>query len=652
MKKKSVNILEEHVEKIFFALAVLACGLIGFKLILFCPNVISLDNKEFKPGQIDMYISEQAREVQAHLDEEPKERESYKPKVDDFAALMASSLSGIDADTGPWQPGTFRDSIQPKYRMPELAQVTDVAAGHIRAAAYIPVQKISTENVDDETAYAPNDIDLMTVEAKFDVSALTKSFQESFAGSAVKEEWRDPCLARPVFAAVDLQRQRLADDGTWSEWERVARSQVDPYSEMFGIIEDVERLGAGGITVRVLKFDAPTVQADLLQPATYQIASVDEEWFPPSIHKEYVSNRRHVEAQEKREARAAAEAAEKEERSQQRDRAKQERRTTRPVAPTGGTLNEQALMQMLYGGGPTGSSVRRPSTRKTRTERRGESQAAEKSKRPVRTTVDVSEFYNQLEEVSLIAKVSLTKMSEPLVFWGHDDTVQPGSTYHYRIRLGVFNPVAGTEKFAESDLSSKDKVILWSEFSDTTEAVTIPSMLYFFPVNVQEAAKAVEVQVSKYALGYWYSEQFLVKRGETIGGVAEPKLEEEEQDVTIPEEINYYTGAILVDLVPVNDWTGKSLHARGYFDMLYSSDGERIDRVPVKLVHWPNELRLKYNEIRTLAKKTKEPLRAWGGRGRRRGRRRTPIVPGQPGVGGMTPDQLLMMELMMDSRRR
>jgi subfamily B ATP-binding cassette protein MsbA len=73
---------------------------------------------------------------------------------------------------------------------------------------------------------------------------------------------------------------------------------------MFEIIENVEELPAGGIKVRLLQFDDRQIKVGLLQPEPYQIASAKEEWFPPSLHKEYLEYQREIDAQEKREAMA------------------------------------------------------------------------------------------------------------------------------------------------------------------------------------------------------------------------------------------------------------------------------------------------------------------------------------------------------------
>jgi len=216
-------------------------------------------------------------------------------------------------------------------------------------------------------------------------------------------------------------------------------------------------------------------------------------------------------------------------------------------------------------------------------------------------------------------------MRDPLVFWAHDDTCQPEKSYRYRIRLGVFNPIAGTEQFSERDKWQKNNVILWSGFSEETEPVEIPGTLYFFPIAIQEAANMVTVQVCRYALGYWYGRNFAVKQGEVIGKVVETWSEDvgQEEGITIPETIDYATGAVLVDVMPVNDWSGgKNLRARYYFDMLYTFDGSNIEHLPVNQRYWAKDMQTRFGEIEKCKGEPKEPLRDWGSR--RGGRRWLP----------------------------
>jgi hypothetical protein len=216
--------------------------------------------------------------------------------------------------------------------------------------------------------------------------------------------------------------------------------------------------------------------------------------------------------------------------------------------------------------------------------------------------------------------------------------------------LGVFNPVAGTNQLVQQDMARKNEVVLWSEFSDITEPVEIPERLYFFARSVREADQVVTVQVAKYLMGYWRSEDFKVSRGEVIGGVVESEEEEPrsrsrnqstrylpdtgrlgaqmgaqtrtEDEIVNPETIDYSTGAVLVDVVDVNDWSvDKGLSTRRYYDMLYSFDGVNIEHMPIKTACWLADFQDTFAKINRLRREEPEPLKPWGSGRRRRGSR-------------------------------
>jgi hypothetical protein len=272
------------------------------------------------------------------------------------------------------------------------------------------------------------------------------------------------------------------------------------------------------------------------------------------------------------------------------------------------------------------------------------------------TTNDV---YYEFDEVAFNRLTDFSKLREPILFWHHDDTVEPKNTYRYRIRLGVFNPVAGTNKVSEQDAEQKNKIILWSGFSDVTEPVEIPGRSYFFARDIQEAAKTITVTVCRYILGHWYSEDFKVSKGEAIGDVIETELEKDrtqrgrsaggrgtagrrgdymgdylgdryasmarpEEKSNVPESIDYSTGAVMVDAMSINDWWGDNIRRnRQYFDMLYSFDGINIEHMPIGTTYWSKDMQNVFNNIARLEREPHEPFKDFGS-GRRRG-----VRPGQ-----------------------
>jgi hypothetical protein len=294
-----------------------------------------------------------------------------------------------------------------------------------------------------------------------------------------------------------------------------------------------------------------------------------------------------------------------------------------------------------------------------------------------------NEVYNDLAQVLINYRTKLGELEKPLLFWAFDDTGQPGCTYQYRIRLGVFNPVAGTNQLVDQDAAKKNQVILWSEFSDVTKPVEIRRKMYFFAKDVQEAKKSATVEVARYCLGYWRSEDFEVKPGEAIGKETKPKPEEKKRPLAlggrisqpygspygtmapgpgglggpampgygpgnpdknnnIPEIIDYRTGKVLVDLVQVSDWgEAPNLRPRAYHEMLYTADGRNIEHMPVSTANWSKDLLVAYQFVTTEARKEQQPFRQFK-KGSLRSRVQ-PMMGGYEGMGGGLYEDMPMM---------
>ena len=670
------SFFEEHVEKMVLVIVGIACVWLLITRVIFSPNKVSYGDRKYSPGAIDDKVNEEARLLKKKINTPPDAPKPYKSKLAEFVALLDLSID-IDVKLWPQVPYAVDGVISGggQYRLPRIGEVNDVAVEHIRAVAYVPTDVITQENPYDKASHEPNDIDLVTVEAKFDIGGLYARFKESFVDD-VDEQWADPCLARPIFSAVQLQRQELGEDGSWGDWQDVPRSKIDHYGRLFEVVEDADSLPAGRLKVWKLQFDDPQLQIDLLQPEAYQIASAKEEWYPPIIHRQFLDMQRKETIEERRKTRE-----EEQERNERSDSRRSRRSGSGLGFGTGGRSNRGTSVGLgggdgIYGGGQdtrrrggsrsgsssrTGSSRRRSTDdgflgqglglstdRRTRGRGRGRTDTGGiedymmqglPGDRLTRRGPSMNDVYDEFDKIRLTWRTDLEKMREPLVFWAHDDTVELKKSYRYRMRLGVFNPVAGTNQLSEQDMSRKNEVILWSGFSNVTEPVEIPGKLYFFARQIREADKVVTVQVSKYVMGYWHSEDFKVSQGEVIGRVVEteskrpetgragrvgradwrinPVVRPEDKAV-IPETIDYRTGAVMVDAVTVNDWSGKSLSTRRYYDMLYSFDGTDIEHMPVRQAYWATDVQSIYSVIGRLQREPKEPLKAWSTGGRRR----------------------------------
>ncbi|MBN2313236.1 MAG: hypothetical protein JXM79_04860 [Sedimentisphaerales bacterium] len=676
------SFFEEHVEKIVLVIVGLICIWLLIAHVLLSPNMVTYNESKFSPSAIDNEILEEAKALAQTLREPPEKLEPYQPRAKEFLAKLDSSITNVDIQSVTVAPVVASsESAVGVYDLPRIGDVEDVAIEHIRAVAYVPIGEVTEQNTYDKSGNEPNDIDLISVEGKFDVAGLYKRFKECFV-EYVEQRWADPCLAEPLFAAVQLQRQELNGNGAWSPWQDVPRARIDQYRKLFNITEKVEQLPAGGLKVRLLQYDYPMVQIGLLQPDPYQFATADEEWLPPELHKEY----KQIKAKEAMETKRQEMEEQREERNRQRDTGGignvggvGRTGVGRPAPGSGRTRgNQRAGGSDLYGMGggmdygDTRSRGRSRTSRRSSTssrtgvpgnmaDPRGRSSGRDSRGRTSDLYGDMmygdmmepgmggvnarysplNEVYTKYDEMVLTRLTEFEKL-EKLTFWAHDDTVEPRKTYRYRLRLGVFNPVAGTNKMNAKYKDQKSDVILWSDFSDVTEPVEIMGKLYFFANNVREADKAVNVEVARLALGRWHSDEFWVRQGEVIGEPREPEPEKEDrnsrqnrmndptgrfdpmmgartqQKTNVPEIIDYRTGAVMVDTIVVNDWLDKPLRTRNYFDLLYSYDGVNIEHMPVGPSFRPKTLASVHSHINRLQREPQEEFKSFGTSDRKR----------------------------------
>jgi hypothetical protein len=609
VNKRKGNLLEQHAEKIVFAVSGVLCLWLLVMFVIGSPNAVVIDGRKLKPGEVDKHIKTKADKLSADINVPPTTKPPLKDPTKIYIVKQTDPLGGVP-DFQIKIPGKTDKVIKEDrlYALPVRGGIDKIAAEVIRGAAHIPVEEIGMDNPYDKAMTELGDIDLVTVEGSFDVAALYRSFKQSFSlGRGLKTEWRDPELASPVFASVQLHRRRLLEEGGWSDWEIIPRPKIDQYrAKIMGIPETVEELRFD-IDMHKAQFKGLEFRQNILQPDPYDFASANAVWLSPTYRKEYIV----LEERLKKEAIRT-------EREKLIERTRGRGGRTRNTAGAGEGYGYDA------DGGMEGRSGRRSSTRSGRGNPnirgdrggvdggRGDYGAAgyyggEAARRgPQERTLD--DVIADNVKVLIDERTQFDAMREMLVFWAHDDTAMPGNTYQYKVRLGVFNPIAGNGWLTEQDKEFDNQVILWTDFSDVTESVEIHPMFHFFPTVIAKSQeKKVRIRVSKYHMGNWRSEDFDVCPGELIGkevdfkratrtrGAASLRGDFNEYDAggynpmnTMPEKINFGTGAMLVDIVKTDKWTGLSTLTRSQVaDILYTTDGVTMMHLPVKRNNWP-----------------------------------------------------------------
>ncbi len=161
------------------------------------------------------------------------------------------------------------------------------------------------------------------------------------------------------------------------------------------------------------------------------------------------------------------------------------------------------------------------------------------------------------EAVELVTHPETT---EPAV-WFHDDTVEAGKTYRYRMRVKLWNRYVGRKRALKDPEQAKPPVVV-GEWSFPSEPVTVTPSTYFF-FSGAHAPDSASADVWKWRKGRWFKERFDVSVGDVIGGAVRSVKtgEYDEEGDEVKADIDFTTGAVVLDLrfdELVDDrWRGK-----------------------------------------------------------------------------------------------
>lgn len=139
------------------------------------------------------------------------------------------------------------------------------------------------------------------------------------------------------------------------------------------------------------------------------------------------------------------------------------------------------------------------------------------------------------------------KEGEPAL-WVHDDSVSPGKTYRYRMRVKLWNPYVG-RRTSLRDPAQADKSILVGEWSLPSVPITVAPRRHFFVRGPVFGEPAAAVEVYTWHKGNWLKEDFRVRVGDTIGETREVRTGElDKDDRPKREAVDFGTSAVVLDL--------------------------------------------------------------------------------------------------------
>jgi hypothetical protein len=207
MFRKITQVIEAHIEKIVLIIAGIVCIWLFITHILLNPNTVDYvyngKTEKVKASKIDELIFEDTKVITGILGNEAVTSvQPYTSRVNDFLKQMDSSMA-VNTNLRFPNPGITKTevAVNNTYQLPDVGRLTDIAIEHIRTAAYVPAKTVAPEQTYDTIKGDPADIDIVTVEAKYDLAGLFARFKSSFVDNPV-QKLPDPCLAVPLIAII------------------------------------------------------------------------------------------------------------------------------------------------------------------------------------------------------------------------------------------------------------------------------------------------------------------------------------------------------------------------------------------------------------------------------------------------------------------
>jgi hypothetical protein len=133
-----------------------------------------------------------------------------------------------------------------------------------------------------------------------------------------------------------------------------------------------------------------------------------------------------------------------------------------------------------------------------------------------------------------------------VTIWAHDDSVQPGHTYRYKLRYIIRNPVYNTQQLCNPQALA-NVFTIQSADSDWTPAVSVKSETNLFVVQTSPGGTGtVTFDIFRWKNGAWQMQTFKASPGDMVGSV-------QTQLGQVP--VDFTTGLTLVDVRrdPKND---------------------------------------------------------------------------------------------------
>lgn len=581
MKFDFLKLIEAHAEKVILAGAGLFLVYMVYAYWIATPHTVKYENQDVGPSGLDRAVLANAERLQTAV----RTAKPEAPKIEDYSEQLKQVFA-----RGVWAPGVtqtlaravpFGQQIQVPGLEAEEAHDTvrlvaplapvKLAVRTGRSMAFPTERRLGESEqalpVDDADRQA-RAVPWVTVAAYFPRAAQQTEM--------IKAKY-PPYRARPYVAGVDVQRRERLPDGNWSEWVDVESKAMPQLEAPEPVIDD-----ATGEILNKDEIDQAFAlvkqsQNVLMQPDFYEVETGDI-WDIPPLDG------------------LAEEPAEEPEKPREREPAPPRPEPTRQPPTvnrggpgrTGGTgrAGRSGTDLLDPGPGPGAASGAAAQARERnqaraqavkdlkaaqRAAQKREFDAARQLIQTVISNADASPNHKRVAE-RLLAKIERVEKPgsatlvgtarasaqdtaliqhpesrEPAV-WFHDDTVEGGKTYSYRMRVKLWNRYVGQPRPLVDDEGAK-QTLLAGEWSLPSEPITVAPSHYFFVRSPRQGQPVLSVDVWKWRKGSWLKQTFDVGVGDIIGGVRKVSIDDVGADgKESREDVDFSTGAVVLDI--------------------------------------------------------------------------------------------------------
>jgi hypothetical protein len=621
MTNRWLTLLETHLEKGLLGLAGIFLLAMAYMYVIKSPNTVDYGGKKLGPRELLVEIKGDADDLDRRVGSARAEPYEGKDFSEQLRRLHAKSIFESASQEGPrLEPelrlaATFGEPIvvpglkENEEAVGSVALVTPLKPSQPKLrtgrslAAREELRISATEEPSSapppEEASEPDEVAWVTVAAYFDKKAQYNEMIK--AGYA-------PYRAKAYVVGLDVQRQEVLSSGEYSDWQDVKGAKAMPKFDVpEPVFDDQTNELMNKDEIRRAFATVKATQPTLMQPPFYVVEGGDFWEMPALAGHEEVDE----ELEEEEPDRAVITAT--------GGRGAPLTRVVRPPtmrspgpsrgAPPGAGRMGGGAVAGPGAGGYQGAGARSEADQRREARREirqdlkdsrkllgkkeyaearglaeriiGNQYASRGDVRKARDIVKAAERWLRLEQERADAMrtgrtvagrlrpsrsgdvaelITHPETGEPAV-WFHDDTVEAGKTYRYRMRVKLWNRYVGHKRPLQDPAQAKQPLVV-GEWSFPSEPITVTPSTYFF-FSGAHAPDTASADVWKWRKGRWFKERFDVTVGDVIGGrvrnVRTGEYDKEGDEVKA--DIDFTTGAVVLDLrfdEPVEDrWRGK-----------------------------------------------------------------------------------------------